>query len=208
MISTTADQDESGIDEHLRQDPGGIRPPIGEALGGLRRRTAGIEETDGKVAPDPDEEMIDVVTALHEDRSIAATKRMLVGMEVSKRGGMKGTVKNLGKPLEDSAPCRRRPSLRRGTVLIEDRGRPRQVRRWHTGAQRRRALRQVRVPRPASSEQRAERVPSSADRASSTCTRSETSMLMLEKDQFLDLGSWTCSAGWIVRWSTRHTKTR
>ena len=141
MISITADQDESGIDEPLRQDPGGIRPPIGEVLGGLRRRTAGIEGTDGKVAPDPDEETIDVVTALHEDRSIAATKRMLVGMEVSKRGGMKGTVKNLGKPLEDSAPCRRRPSLRRGTVLIEDRGRPRQARRWHTGAQRRRALR-------------------------------------------------------------------
>ena len=116
MISITADQDESGIDEPLRQDPGGIRPPIGEVLGGLRRRTAGIDGTDGKVAPDPDEETIDVVTALHEDRSIAATKRMLVDMEASKKGGMKGTAKNLGKPLEDSAPCRRRPSRRRGTV--------------------------------------------------------------------------------------------
>ena len=141
MILTTADQDESGIDELLRQDPGGIRPPIGEPLGGLRRLIAGIERTDGKAVPDLDEEMIGVVIALRGHRSSAATKRMLVGMEVSKRGGMKGTVKNLGKPLEDSAPCRRRPSLRRGTVLIEDRGRPRQVRRWHTGAQRRRALR-------------------------------------------------------------------
>ena len=141
MISITAGQDERGIDEPRRQDPGGIRPPIGEALGGLRRLTAGIGGTDEKVAPDPDEEMIGVVIALHEDRSIAATKRMLVGMEASKRGGMKGTVKNLGKPLADSAPCRRRPSLRRGTVLIEDRGRPRHARRWHAGAQRRRALR-------------------------------------------------------------------
>ena len=141
MISTTADQDESGTDEPLRQDPGGIRPPIGEPLGGLRRLIAGIERTDGKAVPDLDEEMIGVVIALRGHRSSAATKRMLVGMEALKKGGMKGTVKNLGKPLEDSAPCRRRPSLRRGTVLIEDRGRPRQARRWHAGAQRRRALR-------------------------------------------------------------------
>ena len=141
MISIMADQDESGIDEHLRLDLGASRLPTGEALGGLLRRTAGIGGTGGKVVPDPDEEMIDVVTALHGDCSIAATKRTLVDMEASKKGGMKGTAKNLGKPLEDSAPCRRRPSLRRGTVLIEDRGRPRQVRRWHTGAQRRRALR-------------------------------------------------------------------
>ena len=129
MISITVDQDESGIDEHLRQDLGGIRPPTGEVPGGLRRRTAGIEETDGKVAPDPDEEMIDVVTALHEDRNIAATKRMLVDMEASKKDGMKGTAKNLGKPLEDLAPCRRQPLRHRGAVLIEDRARPRQARR-------------------------------------------------------------------------------
>ena len=129
MTSTTADRDESGIDGHLRQDLGVIRPPTGGVPGGLLRRTAGIEETDEKVAPDPDEEMIDVVTALHEDHRIAATKRMLVGTEASKKGGMKETARSPGKPLEDSAPCRRRPLQRRGTVLTEDRARPRQVRR-------------------------------------------------------------------------------
>ena len=110
MISTTADQDESGIDEHIRQALGVIRPPTGGVPGGLHRQTAGNEGTDEKVAPDPDEGMIDSVTALHEDRNIAATKRMLVDTEASKKGGMKGTAKNLGKLLADSAPCRRRPS--------------------------------------------------------------------------------------------------
>ena len=208
MISIMVDQDGIGIDEPHQQDPDGSRPPTGGVRDGLRRPTAGIEGTGGKAAPDPDEEMAGAVTALHEDRSTAATKRMLVSMEALTLGGMKGSEKNRGKPLEDLAPSRRQPLLRRGTASIEDRDRPRQARRWRTGAQQRRALRQARAPRPASSEQRVELGLSSVDRANSICIRSEISMRMPERDQFLDSGSWTCSARWTVRWSTRRTKTR
>ena len=109
MISTTADRDESGIDEHLRQDLGVIRPPTGGVPGGLLRRTAGIEGTDEKAAMDPGGEAIGAVTVRPEDLRTAATKRMLVGTEAWKKVGMKEIVTTRGKRHGDSGPCRRQP---------------------------------------------------------------------------------------------------